>query len=151
MPNSTHYKSVARAYARACGLPYARALAAVTAAADAGALPHIRSRADIEAAVDVLTERERRGMTGDGPNPRNIQTRHIVRVAPADLRAGHVTLYGVVLGTRPHLGGFFVDYPHNTTVFVDEPEPVICSVDAHFLDAVVEAHAQDEFDALSRH
>lgn len=146
MPNTTHRQLIARAYAREYGQPYTRALAAVDAAAAAAVLPTIRTSADVAAAVAVVKDRDQHATGTAPPNPRNIASRHIPRVAPADLAPGHVTMYGVIIGTRPAAGGFFVDYPHNTTVFVDAPEPVICTVDEHFLSAVIEAVDQEALD-----
>ena len=74
-------------------------------------------------------------------NPRNIQTTQFVKILPADLRPGHVLAYGVLLNKRRYDGGYFLDFPHNTTIFQPESDEaiVLCAVPQEFAERVAES------------
>lgn len=149
MPNLTHRKRIARAYATFSGQSYTRALTAVEAAAAAGALPETLDADGLAAAVAILDERAKQGLGTEPrttPSPRNIRSQHIVPTYPGHIEPGDVTIYGVVIGKRPERGGFFLDFAHSNVIFAeaDEPMPVLCRVDETFVDALIDAYEAEQ-------
>ena len=141
--NSTHRKTIARAYAAETNLSYTQALEAVRTAARAGFLPEHLDDGGIALAVQRMLDHPDVVQTTrfTRATPRNIPGHAIAEVSPEDLKVGMVTIYGVIIDVRPAPGGYFMDFPHNTVIFAaeDEPVSVLARVDEFVVQAVVEA------------
>lgn len=141
--NTTHRKTIARAYAAAADVPYARALDAVKNAAAAGLLPDHLDEGGIAASVQRMIDSRDAIQPARlvRSTPRNIPSHAIAEIAPENLAIGMVTMYGVIIDVRPGPGGYYLDFPHNTVIFAaeDETVSVIARVDEVVVQAIVEA------------